>query len=60
MNTLDTMIAAKARRDVIRALIIKELRAGPELSADLEALLMADSNATTELTDAVAYFEPFI
>ena len=34
MNTLDTMIAAKARRDVIRALIIKELRAGPELSAD--------------------------
>lgn len=56
MIALDSLFAAKANRDVIRAALIRELNTLVDLPADVRALLKADRAATTELSEALAGF----
>ncbi len=51
---LDRAFAAKSKRDHVRALIVAELKAIGVLSADLRALLRADTIATAELAEALS------
>lgn len=53
MNPLEQMMGAKVARDVVRDNLIRELRALPGLSPDVQALLTADTRATEALSLAV-------
>lgn len=50
---IDRRVAAKAKRDHVRALIVAELQAIGVLSAELRLLLRADAMATAEFGDAM-------
>lgn len=58
LEVFETLVDAKAKRDLVRDEIVRAVRALENLPAELTALLRADEIAGEEFRDAVSLTDP--